>query len=140
MSAGTGVTHSEFNPSKTEPVHLLQIWILPERMGLPNGYEERHFDAASRTGQLKRIASRDGREGSVRIQQDAELYTALLAAGESVSHALRLGRHAWVQVARGALTLNGNALEAGDGAALSEETRLELRAPQPSEVLVFDLA
>jgi redox-sensitive bicupin YhaK (pirin superfamily) len=140
MSAGTGVTHSEFNPSKTQAVHLLQIWILPERLGLPTGYEERHFPVAERTGRLRLLASRDGREDSVLIQQNAELRAALLDAGDQVEHTLRPGRHAWVQVARGGLTLNDHALEAGDGAALSDEPRVVLRATQPSEVLVFDLA
>jgi hypothetical protein len=139
MSAGTGVTHSEFNPSESESVHLLQIWILPEREGLTPSYEQRHFAASEREGRLRLVASGDAREGSVRIQQDADLYTALLEPGTQVTHALRPGRHAWVQVARGALMLNGTPLEAGDGAALSDEPRVELRATQPSEVLVFDL-
>jgi redox-sensitive bicupin YhaK (pirin superfamily) len=139
MSAGTGVTHSEFNPSQSESVHLLQIWILPEREGLPPSYEERHFSAAEREGKLRLVASRDAREGSVRIHQDADLFAALLEPGSEVAHALRPGRHAWVQVARGALTLNGTPLEAGDGVALRSEPRIALRATQPSEVLVFDL-
>ena len=140
MSAGTGVTHSEYNPSRTEPVHLLQIWILPERTGLPPSYEQRAFSQAERRGVLRLIASENGRDGSVTIHQDASVYATLLEPRSEVVHRLGPGRHAWVQVARGALALHGHRLEAGDGAAVSEETTLRITAVAPSEVLVFDLA
>jgi redox-sensitive bicupin YhaK (pirin superfamily) len=139
MSAGTGVTHSEHNASDSEPVHFLQIWILPEREGLAPGYEQRHFGAAERSGALRLVASRDGRDGSLTLHQDVDVHATLLAPGQSLELALRPGRHAWVQVARGAVLLNGSALEAGDGAALSDEARVALAARTPSELLVFDL-
>jgi len=139
MSAGTGVSHSEFNPSATELVHLLQIWILPEREGTPPSYEQKHFPAEERRGTLRLLASRDAREGSVRIQQDVDLYAALLHAGESAGHELRPGRHAWLQVARGHCTLNGMPLEAGDGAAVSGENALRFAAAKDAELLLFDL-
>jgi redox-sensitive bicupin YhaK (pirin superfamily) len=138
MSAGTGVSHSEFNHSATELVHLLQIWILPEREGTPPSYEQKHFPAEERSGALRLLASRDAREGSVRIHQDADLYTALLGTGESALHALRPGRHAWLQVARGRCELNGIPLEAGDGAAVSDETSLQLAGAKDAELLLFD--
>jgi redox-sensitive bicupin YhaK (pirin superfamily) len=140
MTAGTGVTHSEYNPSQTEPVHFLQIWVLPERAGLEPGYEQRSFPAAERRKRLRVVASHDGRDGSVTIHQDADVLATLLDAGDEVSHALQPGRHAWVQVARGSVAVNGTPLAAGDGAALSDEARVTLRADEPSEVLVFDLA
>jgi redox-sensitive bicupin YhaK (pirin superfamily) len=140
MSAGTGIEHSEFNASKAERVHFLQIWILPERAGGAPGYEQTHFDAASLRGRLRLVGSRDGRQGSVRIRQDVALYAGTCAPGETLVLPLRPGRHAWVQVARGALDLGSVALAAGDGAALSDETSLRLAAREPSEVLVFDLA
>jgi len=139
MSAGTGVTHSEYNPSRTEPVHLLQIWILPERTGLPPSYEQRTFSEAERRGLLRLIASRNGRDGSVTIHQDADVYATLLEPRAEVVHRLRPGRHAWVQVARGAVGLDDHRLEAGDGAAVSEESALRIAAAAPTEVLVFDL-
>jgi redox-sensitive bicupin YhaK (pirin superfamily) len=140
MSAGTGIVHSEANPSSSEPVHLLQIWILPERAGIAPGYEQRAFPEDERRGRLRLLASRDGREGSLTIHQDTELYATLLAAGESVTHHLRPDRHAWVQVARGAVTLNGKPLRAGDGAAVSDEEVVTLSASEGSEVLLFDLS
>jgi len=141
MSAGTGVTHSERNPSKTDPVHLLQIWILPERQGLPPGYEQKAFPESEKRGRLRLVASRDGRDGSVTIHQDVDLYAAILARGETVRHALRPGRHAWVQVAAGEVTLNGEWLEAGDGAAVSDEQTIEIASEERgAEVLLFDLA
>ncbi|OGG45832.1 MAG: quercetin 2,3-dioxygenase [Candidatus Handelsmanbacteria bacterium RIFCSPLOWO2_12_FULL_64_10] len=140
MSAGTGVTHSEYNPSKAEPVHLLQIWVLPERRGIEPGYEEGEFPAEERRGKWRLIAARDGREGAVRWHQDADLYVTLLAPGEQVTHRLRPGRHAWAQVARGAVTLNGHPLRAGDGAAVSDEGVVEAQADEEAEVLLFDLA
>jgi len=139
MSAGTGVTHSELNPSLTELVHFLQIWIVPERDGGAPSYEQKHFDAASRTGGLRLVASRDGRDGSVRLQQDASLYAALLPTGGRTRHQLAPGRGAWVQAARGTLDVNGISLAAGDGAALVDEPEITLTAHAPSEVLVFDL-
>ena len=140
MSAGTGVTHSEYNPSRTEPVHFLQIWILPERQGLAPGYEQRVFPAAEMQGRLRVVASRDGRDGSVTVHQDVRLLAARLAPGEEIVHSLAPGRHAWLQVVRGALVMNGTTLAAGDGAAVSDEARLALTASAPSELLLFDLA
>ena len=140
MSAGTGVTHSEFNGEAKEPVHFLQIWLLPEKKGLPPSYEQKAFPASERNGRLRLVASRDGRDGSLTIHQDAELYAASLGKGESVPVTLRPGRHAWVQVARGSVTLNGEALAAGDGAAVTGEERLTLSGAEPAEAIVFDLA
>ena len=140
MSAGTGVSHSEFNHSASELVHFLQIWILPEREGLPPSYEQKHFPAEERTGALRLVASADARDGSIRIHQDVALYATLLGAGDAVEHALRPGRHAWLQLARGSCTLNGVPLEAGDGAAVSGETALRIRGTVAAELILFDLA
>jgi len=140
MSAGTGVTHSEFNSSKVEPVHFLQIWILPERAGLSPSYEQRAFPIEEKQGKLRLVASPTGREGSVTIHQEVDLYTSLLAPGEVVTHRLSAGRHAWVQVARGAILLNDTVLAAGDGAAVSDDTRLTVTAQDQAEVLLFDLS
>ena len=140
MSAGTGVMHSEFNASRSEPVHFLQIWLLPERRGIAPGYEQKHFPSEQRQGQLRLIASPDAADGSVKIHQDVRVYTTLLAEGQRASHALAPGRHAWVQVARGKVRLGDVALAAGDGAALSDEHSVTLTADAPSEVLLFDLA
>jgi redox-sensitive bicupin YhaK (pirin superfamily) len=140
MSAGTGVTHSEFNASKKEPVHFLQIWILPSRSGIPPGYEEKHFAEAERKGRLRLIASPEGTEGSLTVHQDARVYAGLLNPGDSVQHLLGPGRHAWVQVARGKLRLGNEPLSAGDGAAVSDQGKLTLTAESPAEVLLFDLA
>ncbi len=140
MSAGTGVTHSEFNASETQTVHLYQIWMFPDRKGHQPTYGQKHFAEADKRGKLRLVVSPDGREGSVQIRQDNELYAALLAPGETAKHELKPGRHAYVQVARGAVTLNGEALETGDGAAISEEQSVELVGVQDAEVLVFDLA
>ncbi|MGA9753403.1 MAG: pirin family protein [Acidobacteriota bacterium] len=139
MSAGTGVTHSEFNASETEPVHLYQIWILPERKGLPPSYEQKAFPPDPTAGGLQLVASRDGREGSVTIHQDASLYLAKLEKGESVKHPLAPGRHAWVQVATGAVEVNGLDLRSGDGLAVSGEESLHLSASPAGELLLFDL-
>jgi hypothetical protein len=139
MSAGTGVTHSEFNPSREAPVHLLQIWLLPRERGLEPGYEEKRFPPGARHGGLRLIAARDGRDGAVTIHQDADLWTALLEPGESVRHALEPGRYAWLHVARGAVTANGVTLGAGDGAAVSGEKALEVAASASAEILLFDL-
>ena len=135
MTAGTGITHSEFNPSGTEPVHFLQVWILPDQPGLAPSYEQRSFPAAG----LRLVGSRDGREGSVRIHQDVLVHLARLSPGEDVVHALAPGRHAWIQMARGAAQVNGARLAAGDGAALSEERSVTLRGVDGAEALVFDL-
>jgi redox-sensitive bicupin YhaK (pirin superfamily) len=140
MSAGTGVLHSEYNPSRSELVHFLQIWILPEARGLAPGYEQKSFSIEEMRGRLRLVAARDGGEGAVTIHQDAALHAGVLAPGDEVTHAIARGRHAWVQVARGALTLDGKQLGQGDGAAISDEVRLTLRATEPAEVLVFDLA
>jgi len=140
MSAGTGVTHSEFNPSPGEKVHLLQIWILPERSGLQPGYEQRTFTADERRGRLRLVASRSARDGSLTVHQDADLFAALMSPGAELVHALRPKRHAWAQVARGALDVNGTEVAAGDGVALSDEPRVVLHAVQPTEILLFDLA
>jgi quercetin 2,3-dioxygenase len=140
MTAGTGVVHSEMNPSRTEQVHFLQIWIVPDREGHRPGYEQKAFAPADRRGKLRLVASRDGRDGSVTIHQDASVYATLLEPGEHVSHELRPGRHAWVQVAAGSVELNGQTLREGDGAALSDERRIELTGMDSCEILVFDLA
>lgn len=139
MSAGTGVTHSEFNHSHSELVHFLQIWILPERTGLPPSYEQHTFSDEEKRGKLRLVTSRDGRDGSVTIHQDVALYAALFNAGEQAIHQFVPGRHAWVQVARGAVTLNDLALTAGDGAAISDEVCLVIHGREASEVLLFDL-
>jgi quercetin 2,3-dioxygenase len=140
MTAGTGIAHSEFNHSAEEPVHLLQIWILPEREGLAPGYEQRAFPEAGRRGRLQLVAAPDGRDGAVTIRQDAEIYLADLAAGEAAAHLLRPGRHAWLQVLRGEVRLNGPPLAAGDAAAVSEEARLEMAAEGDAGIMLFDLA
>jgi redox-sensitive bicupin YhaK (pirin superfamily) len=137
MSAGAGVTHSEYNHSATEPVHLLQIWITPERKGLKPAYGQRRYDS---TNQLRLVASQDGRNDSLTINQDAALYVGKLAPGTTVTHSLPKERHAWIQVATGTVELNGQRLTAGDGAALGDETVLNIIAKDASEVLVFDLA
>ncbi len=138
MAAGTGVQHSEFNHSETEPAHLLQIWIVPDHKGAKPAYAERSF-AQAPTGQLHLVASKTGREGSIGINQDADMYLAKLNAGDLVRHSLASARHAWVQVAEGEVTLDGQPLKAGDAAALSDEPGFELRASQSSQVLVFEL-
>jgi len=140
MTAGSGIRHSEFNPSTKEPVHLLQIWIHPERAGLTPSYEQKSFPEKDKRGRLRLIASRDGGEGSVKINQDAQLYVSLLKPGEEVTHELAAGRHGWLQVARGAVELNGKQLTQGDGAAISDEKKLDIQATRDAEVLLFDLA
>ena len=139
MTAGTGVVHSEMNPSPAQ-THFLQIWILPEKRGLAPGYEQKAFSTEERQGALRLVASRDGREGSVTVHQDVALYASVLEPGQEVAHTLAPGRHAWVQVVRGQVTLNDQPLVAGDGAAVSDEQTLSLRAGAGSEILVFDLA
>jgi quercetin 2,3-dioxygenase len=140
MSAGSGVTHSEFNASKTEAVHLYQIWMLPEKKGLKPAYDQKNFSEAEKRGKLRLVASADGRDGSVKIRQDNELYATVLSAGDSVRHALKPERHAYVQVARGSVKLNGQQLAEGDGAAISAEKAVELMGVKDAEVLLFDLA
>jgi len=141
MSAGTGVLHSEFNHSPSEEVHLLQIWILPERKGIEPGYEQKEFARESKLNRLRLVAAPGGEEGSVTIHQDARLYGSILEAGKSVRHDLAKGRYAWLQVVRGEVSLNGTALKAGDGAAVERETALEITGRTPSsEFLLFDLA
>ena len=140
MTAGTGIRHSEFNPSASEPVHLYQIWLLPERKGLEPSYEQRPFAAAGRRGQWQLTASPDGRDGSLAIRQDAAIYLAELADGEALEFALGAGRHAWLQTLRGKVRFNDRSLAAGDGAAISEENALSLRADGGAEVMLFDLA
>ena len=139
MTAGTGITHSEFNPSPTEPVHLYQIWLLPEREGLKPSYDQRAFPEQERRNTLRLVASPDGRDGSLTIRQDARLFLASLEADRTVTHPLSPGRHAWVQVLRGEIALSGLALAAGDGAAISDEETLTVRSRVASEVLIFDL-
>nr|AXL06096.1 pirin [uncultured bacterium] len=139
MSAGTGIRHSEKNPSTEQDVHLLQIWIIPQEQGLTPSYEQKLFAADEKRARLRLIASNDGREGSVTVHQDANLYAALLEPGEEVTHQLSPGRHAWTQVARGALELNGKLLQQGDGAAASGEAGLKITGREASEVLLFDL-
>lgn len=141
MSAGTGIMHSEYNASKTEPVHFLQIWILPDTKGIEPGYEQKAFTDPQKRGQLRLVGSRDGRDGSITIHQDVDFYAATLQEGKEVSHAFVNGRVAWLQVARGALQLNGQTLTAGDGAAISDELSITLRgAANAAEVLLFDMA
>jgi len=139
MTAGTGVRHSEYNASKTEAVHLLQIWIEPAQTGLPPGYEQKTFSDADKRGRLRLIASSDGREGSVTINQDAAVYATVLAPEQRVTHTLARRRRGWLQIARGALTLNGQTLTHGDGAALEGAQALEIQGIEPAEALLFDL-
>jgi redox-sensitive bicupin YhaK (pirin superfamily) len=140
MTAGRGIRHSEFNPSKTETVHLLQIWILPDKRGYEPSYEQKSFPEAEKRGKFRLIASNDGTDGSVTINQNAKLFVTLLAPGEETTHALEANRHAWLQVAKGEVELNGQKLNQGDGAALSDEKTLKVKATKDAEVLLFDLA
>lgn len=140
MSAGTGVRHSEHNNSPDELVHLLQIWIMPDAEGIAPGYEQKMYTDAEKRGQLRLIASPGGQDGSVTIHQDARVYATLLEEKQQVIHQLAPQRHAWVQVARGAVEINGHPLEQGDGAAVSDEQTLTIVGKKPAEVLIFDLA
>lgn len=140
MSAGTGVTHSEYNHSKEKGVHFLQIWIEPEQRGLRPSYEQRAFSEQERKNTLRLLAARDGRDGAITIHQDVELYGGLLDAGAKVERPLEPGRHAWLQVVKGAVLLDGERLEAGDGAQTSEPGLIALEALEDAEVLLFDLA
>jgi redox-sensitive bicupin YhaK (pirin superfamily) len=139
MSAGTGVSHSEFNPSANEGVHFLQIWIEPNQYGVAPGYEQKNFTREEKKGRLRLIASPDGAEGSVKIHQDARVYASVLEDGDAVTYALPPGRQAYVHVARGSVQLNGTALTAGDGAKISAEKELRLSGGQAAEVLLFDM-
>jgi redox-sensitive bicupin YhaK (pirin superfamily) len=140
MTAGRGIRHSEYNPSKAEPVHLYQIWILPEKKSLEPSYEQKAFPAEEKQGKLRLIASRDAKDGSVKINQDARLYVTLLKPGEEVEHKFAKNRHGWLQVAKGSVELNGQKLEQGDGAAVSDEPSVTIKGAKDSEVLLFDLA
>jgi quercetin 2,3-dioxygenase len=140
MRAGTGVSHSEYNASKTEPVHFLQIWIVPDARGLAPRYDQKVFDAAAARKAFVLLASRDGRDGSIQVQQDATLWMTRLGEGEERAHALAPGRHAWLHVARGSVALDGTLLETGDGAAVSEQESMRLVGRGDAEVLLFDLA
>jgi len=140
MSAGTGISHSEYNASQTEPVHFLQIWIIPNKTGLPPGYEQRAFSLDEHRGQWTLIAAKDGRDGSVIVHQDVDVWAARCFPGELLSFSLKPSRNIWTHVARGAVTLNGMSLNAGDGAAISEEEILEIKSLDHAEILVFDLA
>jgi redox-sensitive bicupin YhaK (pirin superfamily) len=141
MSAGTGIMHSEYNASKTEPVHFLQIWILPEKQGIAPGYEQKTFTDAEKQSQLRLVGSRDGRNGSITIHQDVDLYAASLVEGDEISHTLADGRAAWLQIARGTVQLNGQTLTAGDGAAIANESLVTIQGvANGAEVLLFDMA
>ena len=140
MSAGTGITHSEYNHSKSELVHFIQIWILPNRVGVTPGYEQKFYSEEEKRGKLRLIASVDGRENSVTIHQDINLYAAFLAAGEAVVHVIPKNRHAWLQVVRGRVDVNGEKMAYGDGLAVSDEDRLSVTGDGPAELLLFDLA
>jgi redox-sensitive bicupin YhaK (pirin superfamily) len=139
MSAGTGVAHSEFNASDKETVHLYQIWMFPDKKNYAPAYDQKHFSEDEKRGKLRLVVSSDGRDGSVKIRQDNELYATVLGQGETVKHEIKADRYAYVQVARGSVTLNGRELETGDGAAISKEESLELTGVKDAEVLLFDL-
>lgn len=140
MSAGTGIMHSEYNHSSTQPVHFLQSRILPAQNGLPPGYEQKALPVEQKRGTLCLLADPQGRHGAITVHQDLALYVAVLEPGQSVTHRLQPGRHAWVQAARGAVELQGVTLQNGDGAAVSAEAQLEIRGDEAAEILLFDLA
>jgi hypothetical protein len=140
MTAGTGITHSEFNDSSSDPVHLYQIWLMPERTGLEPSYEQKGIAASDRLNQFKLVASPRGEDGALTIRQDARLYLSTLEVGCEVAHAIAPGRHAWLQVLRGDVELNGQVLTHGDGVAISDEPSVSVRAKSAAEVLLFDLA
>jgi hypothetical protein len=139
MSAGTGVVHSEFNGSDSEPVHFFQIWIMPERAGIEPGYEQKMFPDDERRGKLRLVVAPGGDEGALNIHQDARVYAAILDDGQRVEHSLADGRGAWLQVARGSVSVNGTALNVGDGAAIENESKLDIVATEAAELLLFDL-
>ncbi len=140
MTAGTGITHSEFNPSATEPVHLYQIWLYPSQKGLEPSYEQKRFPEAERKNRLRLVASREADQGSLLIHQDARIFLARLEPGQEVVHDLAPGRHAWLQVLRGSVKLNGLELQTSDGASISDETSLSIQSTDDAEVMLFDLA
>jgi hypothetical protein len=140
MTAGSGVRHSEFNASQTDPVHFLQIWIVPEKRGLAPSYEQKTFSDADKRGKLRLVGSRDGRDGSVTIHRDVDFYAAVLGDGDKVAHDVKAGRVAWVQVARGTATLNGEQLYPGDGVGTNEAEKLEIVGTSDAEILLFDMA
>jgi len=139
MSAGTGIMHSEFNPSKIDPLHFLQIWIIPSQLGLPPSYEQKNLPIEQLRGRFGLVAAPDGREGAVTVHQDARLFIAIIQAGEKIEHAVERGRGIWLQVARGIIALNGTEMREGDGAAAERETVIEVEAETDAEVLLFDL-
>jgi len=140
MSAGTGIRHSEFNHSRTEPVHFLQIWIIPDRTGIEPGYQQLNFPREAKIGKLLLVGANEAREDIIRINQDVKMYvTVLESAQQRVEHTLAAGRHAWIHVATGSVTVNGNTLKAGDGAAITDESRIEISGAPSGEVLLFDL-
>jgi redox-sensitive bicupin YhaK (pirin superfamily) len=139
MSAGTGVRHSEFNGSRTDQVHFLQIWIQPSEIGIPPSYEEKNFTPESKLGQLRLIASNDGREGSVLVHQDAAIYATIMTSGDSLKHALAAGRNAYAHVIRGEVTINGTVLQGGDALKITDETLVTLEQAKAAEILLFDL-
>ncbi|MBD2077319.1 pirin family protein [Phormidium sp. FACHB-592] len=140
FSAGTGITHSEFNPSTTEGLHLLQIWLLPERQGITPSYEQKEFPAATKRNQWRAIANREATDGAVKLHQDAAIYATILEPGEQLTYTLQADRHAWVQIVQGEVTLNGTTLDKGDAAAISNATELAFAASTDAEILLFDLA
>lgn len=140
MSAGTGITHSEFNPSTTEPTHLYQIWLFPEQKGITPSYEQKRFDESGRLNRLQLVASRDATEGSLLIHQDARIYLSQIETNKTVTLELNADRHAWLQVLRGSVTLNSEPLQTSDGAAVSGESKLEIQATTDAEIMLFDLA
>ncbi len=140
MSAGGGILHSEFNASSTDPVHFLQIWLLPNQRGLSPSYEQRRFNLSEKPSQLHLIAASEGEDSVVRVHQDVKLYAGILHKGDRICHRIHPNRHAWVQVARGSLSLNGLSLSLGDGAAISEQAEINIEVAQDAEILLFDLA
>jgi redox-sensitive bicupin YhaK (pirin superfamily) len=140
MSAGTGILHSEFNPSPDDPLRFLQIWIIPDRTGLPPSYDQKIYSDKDKRGRLTLIGSRDGRDGSIVVHQDAAIYASILAPGDAVTHRVEPGRGVWLQVAAGSLTVNGQTLDEGDGAAIVDEPEVAVRAVTGAEFLLFDLA
>ena len=139
MSAGTGILHSEFNPSQAEPVHFLQMWIIPDRAGLPPSYEQKAFPVEERCGHLRLVAAPDGRDSTVTVHQDARLFVANLAANQRVVHEVERGRGLWLQLARGIVTVNGTEMREGDGAAVEDEPAIAIKADTDAELLLFDL-
>lgn len=140
ITAGTGITHSEFNPSQDQPTHFYQIWLLPERKGIQPSYEQKRFDATGRQDQLQLVASREGTDGSLLIHQDAKIYLVDLTAGHALTYPIPQGRYAWLQVLKGSLSVNGQVLHESDAVAVSEETQLILQAETRTELMLFDLA